>query len=66
MLFLLYKDHRILPVLLSSKNDKTHTYWKDPVFPAQNNEAALAVPRRVGFSGVTGVMGRDYEMTCFQ
>ena len=46
MLLVLDKDHRNLPWLLSSK--MTCTYCKDP-------EAALVVPRHVGFSRVTGV-----------
>ena len=49
MLLLLYKDHRNLPWLLSSKLDQTRTYCKDPVFFRGRNEAALVVSLRVGF-----------------
>ena len=53
MLLLLPKDHRNLPLLLSSKHNMY--LLEDPVFSCAKNEAALVVPRRVGFSRVTGV-----------
>ena len=53
MLLLLPKDHRNLPLLLSSKHNMY--LLEDPVLYCAKNEAALVLPRRVGFFRVTGV-----------